>query len=155
MVTISEPRLPRFTGWLHPVVDAAARVPASVHVKLLFGFMTGAALLVAMAILSVVVIGRMNERVQDVDRLQVSTSRAQQMLYDVTAQSHYRAMALLTRDGKYNAQVADAKASFTSLLGRHGARRPGRRPVRPARSAQRERHVFGRQRPGACPVRRG
>jgi len=116
VVTLAEPRLPRFTGWLRPVVDAAARVKASVHVKLLFASMTGAVLLVAMAILSVVVIGRMNERVQDLDRLQVRTSRAQQMLYDVTAQSHYRAMALLTRDGKYNAQVADAKASFTGLL---------------------------------------
>ena len=63
----------------------------------------------ALAVLSLVVIGRMNERVQDIDRLQVKTSRAQQMLYAVTAQSHYRAMALLTQDPKYNAQIADAE----------------------------------------------
>ena len=69
-----------------------------------------------MAILSLVVIGRMNERMQDLDRLQVKTSRAQQMLYAVTAQSHYRAMAILTKDGKYNAQIADAKKTFAALL---------------------------------------
>ncbi len=115
-MTLAQPRLPRSTGWLRPVVDAAARIRASVHLKLLFGFLAGALLLVAMAILSLVVIGRMNERVQDLDRLQVKTSRAQQMLYAVTAQSHYRAMAILTRDAKYDAQIADAKKTFADLL---------------------------------------
>ena len=111
-----ESRLPRFTGWLRPLVDVAARIRASVHIKLLTGFLVGALLLVALAVLSLVVIGRMNERVQDIDRLQVKTSRAQQMLYAVTAQSHYRAMALLTQDPKYNAQVVDQKAIFGGLL---------------------------------------
>ncbi len=115
-VTPVEPRLPRFTGWLRPVVDVAARIPASVHLKLLSGFLVGALLLVAMAILSLVVIGRMNERVRDLDLLQERTSRAQQMLYAVTAQSHYRAMALLTHDDKYNAQIADNKKTFSTLL---------------------------------------
>ena len=49
---------PRFTRWLRPVVDAVARIDASVHRKLLFGFLVGAVLLVAMALLSLVVIGR-------------------------------------------------------------------------------------------------
>jgi signal transduction histidine kinase/CheY-like chemotaxis protein len=115
-MTLAEPRLPRFTGWLRPLVDLAARIRASVHIKLLVGFLAGALLLVALAVLSLVVIGRMNERVQDIDRLQVKTSRAQQMLYAVTAQSHYRAMALLTLDPKYNAQVVDEKTIFADLL---------------------------------------
>jgi signal transduction histidine kinase/CheY-like chemotaxis protein len=115
-MTPAEPRLPRFTGWLRPVVDAVARIRASVHQKLLFGFLAGALLLVAMAVLSVVVIGRMNERVRDLDRLQEKTSKAQQMLYAVTAQSHYRAMALLTDNDKFNTQIADAKATFARLL---------------------------------------
>ena len=115
-MTLAEPRLPRFTGWLRPVVDAVARVPASVHLKLLSGFLAGALLLIAMAILSLVVIGRMNERVMDLDRLQEKTSRAQQMLYAVTAQSHYRAMALLTQDDKFNGQIAGAKKTFSDLL---------------------------------------
>jgi signal transduction histidine kinase/CheY-like chemotaxis protein len=115
-MTLAEPRLPRFTGWLRPVVDAVARTKASVHRKLLFGFLAGALLLVAMAILSVIVIGRMNERVSDLDRLQEKTSRAQQMLYAVTAQSHYRAMALLTSNDSFNAQIVDAKSTFGRLL---------------------------------------
>lgn len=115
-MTLAEPRLPRFTGWLRPVVDAVARIRASVHQKLLFGFLAGALLLIVMAVLSFVVIGRMNEQVRDLDRLQEKTSRAQQMLYAVTAQSHYRAMALLTQDDRFNIQIANAKTNFARLL---------------------------------------
>jgi signal transduction histidine kinase len=111
-----EPRLPRFTRWLRPVVDALARINLSIHRKLLIGFLGGALLLVGMAILSLVVIGRMSGDVSDLDRLQENTSRAQQMLYAVTAQSHYRAMALLTHDDKFNSQIADAKKTFSDLL---------------------------------------
>ncbi|MEO8510713.1 MAG: ATP-binding protein [Chloroflexota bacterium] len=113
---LAEPRLPRFTGWLRPVVDAVARIDASVHRKLLFGFLAGAVLLVAMAVLSVLIIERMNDRVGELDRLQDKASGAQQMLYLVTAQSHYRAMALLTLKDSYNQQIADAKATFVELL---------------------------------------
>jgi signal transduction histidine kinase/CheY-like chemotaxis protein len=115
---LAEPGLPRFTGWLRPVVDAVARINFSVHRKLLFGFLIGALLLVGMAILSLVVIGRMSERVAELDRLQEKASRAQQMLYLVTAQSHYRAMALLTKNEThdYNADIAAAKRKFIDLL---------------------------------------
>ena len=114
--SLTEPKLPRFTGWLRPVVDAVARIDASVHRKLLFGFLAGAVLLVAMAILSLLIIERMNDRVGELDRLQDKSSRAQQMLYLVTAQSHYRAMALLTLEDSYNQQITDAKARFVELL---------------------------------------
>ncbi|MGH2429051.1 MAG: ATP-binding protein [Candidatus Limnocylindria bacterium] len=114
--TLAEPRLPRFTGWLRPVVDGIARIDASVHRKLLFGFLAGAVLLVGMAILSLVIIERMNDRMGELDRLQEKASRAQQMLYLVTAQSHFRAMALLTEDDSYNQDIAEAKATFTDLL---------------------------------------
>jgi len=114
----AEPRMPRFTGWLRPVVDAIARVKAGVHRKLLFGFLAGALLLVAMAVLSLVVISQMNDRMEELNRAQVKAGRAQEMLYAITAQSHYRAMALLIpADGaKYNGQVEDAKAGFAKLL---------------------------------------
>ena len=116
--TLVEPRLPRFTGILRPLVDAVARLNISVHRKLLFGFLIGALLLVGMAILSLVIIGRMSERVAELDGLQEKASRAQQMLYLVTAQSHYRAMALLTHNATkdYNADIAVAKGKFTDLL---------------------------------------
>src|SRR5262245_36372382 len=117
-VTAAEPRMPRFTGWLRPVVDAIARVNSGVHRKLLSGFLVGALLLVAMGVLSLFVIRQMNDRMVELNRAQVKASRAQEMLYAVTAQSHYRAMALLLSEdaAKYNGQVEDSKRTFTALL---------------------------------------
>ncbi len=115
-MTPVEPTLPRFAGPLRGVVAAAARRDASVHRKLLFGFLAGALLLVGMGILSLLVIGRMSERVADLNHLEEKVSRGQQMLYAVTAQSHYRAMALLTNDDSFNDQIATAKETFARLL---------------------------------------
>ena len=112
----ADPQLPRFTRWARPVVDAVARINASVHLKLLFGFLAGALLLIGMAVLSLVVIDRMDARMQQLDALREKSSRAQQALYSVTAQSHYRAMALLTGDDQYNGQIAEAKAWFSELM---------------------------------------
>ena len=89
-MTAAEPKMPRFTGWLRPVVDAVARVKAGVHRKLLFGFLTGALLLVAMALLSLLVIRQMSDRMVQLDASQLKEERAEEMLYAVTAQSHYR-----------------------------------------------------------------
>ena len=118
VMTPAEPEMPRFTGWLRPVVDAVARVKAGVHRKLLFGFLIGALLLVAMGLLSLLVIRQMNDRMIELDDAQVKAGRAQEMLYAVTAQSHYRAMALLLPGdaAKYNGQVEDAKENFAQLL---------------------------------------
>ena len=118
VMTPAEPKMPRFTGWLRPVVDAVARVKAGVHRKLLFGFLIGALLLVAMALLSLLVIRQMNDRMIELNDAQVKAGRAQEMLYAVTAQSHYRAMALLLPDdaATYNGQVEEAKATFAQLL---------------------------------------
>ena len=110
--------MPRFTGWLRPVVDAAARVNSGVHRKLLFGFLAGALLLVAMGALGLVVIRQMNDRMVELNRAQLKATRAHEMLYAVTAQSHYRAMALLLPEdaARYNAQVEEAKTTFADLL---------------------------------------
>jgi signal transduction histidine kinase/CheY-like chemotaxis protein len=122
---LAEPRLPRFTAWLRPMVDAVARIDASVHRKLLFGFLAGAVLLVGMAILSLLIIERMNSRMNELDALQDKTMRAQEMLYQVTAQSHYRAMALLTLQDSWNQKITDAKATFGGLLAAMEAADPG------------------------------
>ena len=118
-MTTAEPGLPRFTGWLRPVVDAVARIHSGVHRKLLFGFLTGAFLLVAMGVLSLLIIGQMNDRMKELNHAQVKAARAQEMLYQVTAQSHYRAMALLTSpegSSMWNSKVDAAKATFSKLL---------------------------------------
>jgi signal transduction histidine kinase len=120
--TGDEVRLPRGTGWLRPAVDAVARLRATIHQKLLVGFLTGALLLVGMAVLSLVVIGRMEDRVSVLNAQEVKVDLAQQMLYDTTAQSHYRAMALLTyrqdpsMAASWNDKVAEKKADFLGLL---------------------------------------
>jgi signal transduction histidine kinase len=120
VMTPGEPKMPRFTGWLRPLVDAVARVKAGVHRKLLFGFLIGALLLVAMGLLSLLVIRQMNDRMIELDDAQVKAGRAQEMLYAITAQSHYRAMALLLPDdaakAEWNGRVEEAKANFARLL---------------------------------------
>jgi signal transduction histidine kinase len=117
-MTPAEPGLPRFTGWLRPAVDAVARIHSGANRKLLFGFLTGALLLVGMAILSLVVMHQMNSRLVELDRAQVKAGRAQEMLYAVTAQSHYRAMGLLlpNQATTFNGQVDQAKTTFANRL---------------------------------------
>src|SRR5437879_13345530 len=118
VTTPVEPQLPRCARWLRPVVEAVARLDFSVHRKLLFGFLAGAMLLVGLAILSVGVIGRMSDRVAELDGLESKASHAQQMLYLVTAQSHYRAMEVLTKNGTkaYHTNIDMDKTHVMNLL---------------------------------------
>jgi signal transduction histidine kinase len=109
---------------MRPAVDGVARIRLTIHQKLLAGFAAGALLLVAMAILSLVVIGQMNERMNVLTTQAQKVNLAQQMLYDVTAQSHYRAMALLTHRNDpagaevWNSKVGVKKADFAAKLDR-------------------------------------
>lgn len=105
--------LPRI---LRPVVDGVARISATVHAKLLVGFLTIALLLLLMGIFSIVVIGRMNQQVDRLIALETQTDLARQAIYSVTAQSHYRAMALITEVDSWNDKIATAKANFTNDL---------------------------------------
>src|SRR5438445_9177954 len=103
-----------FPRLLGPFVDFAARIRASVHVKLLGGFFVGALLILAMGILSLAVIYRMNSRVEDLNRLQDKVDTSRQAIYLVTAQSHFRAMALLTQDNSWNDKITGAKGTFVA-----------------------------------------
>ena len=97
-------------------MNALAGVNASVHVKLVTSFMAGAVLLLGMAILGIVVLQRMNGQVQELTHLQEQVDRTRQMGSLVTAQSHFRAMALLTSDDANNAKIESAKAAFLEHL---------------------------------------
>ena len=118
-------------GLLRPIVDLVARVKAGVQLKLLAGFFVGAMLLLAMAILSLFVIDRMDRRVGEVTDLQENVDRSRQAIYLVTAQSHFRAMALVcesvqalptesptdcTPEIPWNDKIAGAKEAFTEHL---------------------------------------
>ena len=102
--------LPRM---LRPMVDGVARMPATVHAKLLGGFLTIALLLLLMGILSIYVIGQMNQQVDRLIALETQKDLARQAIYSVTAQSHYRAMALITQVDAWNDRIATAKSNFT------------------------------------------
>jgi class 3 adenylate cyclase/CHASE3 domain sensor protein len=108
--------MPPFARLFRPLIDVAAGINASVHTKLLVGFCAGAVLLLGMGVLSLLIIDRMNQRVDDLARLQEKVERSRQMEYAVTAQSHYRAMALLTQDNSNNDKIANAKRDFLEHL---------------------------------------
>src|SRR5688500_8399800 len=84
--------LPRF---LRPLVDWVAGIRATVHAKLLAAFLLIAVLRLSMGLVSIVVLGRLSAQVETLTTLNQRASLARDMIYEVTAQSHYRAMALL------------------------------------------------------------
>ena len=108
--------LPPIRGPLGPLVNGVARIRAGVHTKLLFGFLTGAVLLLGMAILSMIVINRMDQRVDDLNHLHDELDRARQMEHLVTSQMHFRAMVLLTENNIFNQLIANSKISFQEHL---------------------------------------
>ena len=97
-------------------MDGVARLKVGMHIKLLSGFLIGVVLLLAMGIISSVFIGQLREQTNDLAQSQEQVDRARQMRYLVTAQSHFRAMALLTRDDLWNGKIADAKQQFAEHL---------------------------------------
>jgi class 3 adenylate cyclase len=99
-----------------PAADRIARIRATVHAKLLGGFLIIAVLLLAMGVTSIVVIRQMNARAHDLIELRDQSDLARQAIYSVTAQSHYRAMALTTHDDTWNDKIAIAKTNFTTDL---------------------------------------
>jgi class 3 adenylate cyclase len=105
--------LPRIA---RPLVDWVARIRATVHTKLLAGFLLIALLLLSMGVLSIVVLGRVNQQVETLTALNRQTDQAREMIYEVTAQSHYRAMALLTGDESWVGKISVAKHDFAQNL---------------------------------------
>ena len=79
---------------IRPAVDRIARIRATIHAKLLAGFLIIAVLLLAMGVTSILVIRQMNARAHDQIELSNQSDLARQAIYAVTSQSHYRAMAL-------------------------------------------------------------
>lgn len=106
-------RLPPF---VRPAADFIAKIRATVHTKLLAGFLVIAVLLVAMGITSILVIREMNQEAHQLITLQEQTDIARQAIYAVTSQSHFRAMALITKEDVWNDKITTAKATFVDLL---------------------------------------
>ena len=62
-------------GFLRPFVDWVARVNATVHTKLLAGFLVIALLLLAMGVMSVAVLNRVNHQVDTLTALNAQQSQ--------------------------------------------------------------------------------
>jgi signal transduction histidine kinase len=118
------PELPVLGAWLRPLIDRVASVRASVHTKLLVGFLVGAGLLLAMAVLSLTVLAHMADRVGELDLAQERLDLLRQTLYLVTSQSHYRTMSLLTHDNSNLDSIAQSKATLLQDLDRLDAITP-------------------------------
>ena len=110
------PDLGPLPGFMRPFVDRVARVRATVHTKLLAGFLLIALLLLSMGVLSIAVLDRIDHQVDTLTALAAQTNQAREMIYEVTAQSHYRAMALLTRKPVWTAKIYAAKREFAADL---------------------------------------
>lgn len=101
---------------IRPAVDFIARIRATVHTKFLAGFLVIAVLMLGMGVMSIFVIGRMNEHANHLVELQRLADLSRQGIYSITAQSHYRAMALTTLDDTWNDKIALAKENFLAEL---------------------------------------
>ena len=102
--------------FLRPFVDWVARLPTTVHIKLLAGFGVIAILMFSMGIVCVGVLNRVDHQVDTLTALNEQASQARDMIYEVTAQSHYRAMALITRDDIWLDKIYTAKAQFLDQI---------------------------------------
>jgi class 3 adenylate cyclase/CHASE3 domain sensor protein len=116
VLTLPEPDPDRLPPLIRPAVDFIARIRATVHTKLLAAFLVIAVLLVAMGVMSILVIGRMNDQANQLIELQQLSELSRRGIYSVTAQSHFRAMALITRVDSWNDKVETAKTEFAETL---------------------------------------
>ncbi len=97
---------------LRPFIQVVAAIRASVSVKLLAGFLLGAVLMLGLAVLNFGVINRMNTDLNNVNDAHKRVEYSSNMYYDITAQSHLRGMALLTKQNSYNNTLNDKKTDF-------------------------------------------
>jgi signal transduction histidine kinase/CheY-like chemotaxis protein len=105
--------LNRFARLLNPLVDLVARVPVSVQVKLLAGFLTGTAVLLLVGLTSAVLIARLNERASiyaTAGQMRLETGLI--MEHEATLRTEYRSLALLTGDPTYDAKIAEIEQTF-------------------------------------------
>jgi signal transduction histidine kinase len=104
----SDDDLPRFGRFLYPLVDLVAKIPASVQIKLLLGFLGGTLLLVSVAVLAVVLTSRPSGLLTAGTR----QDRGRQMELEVSLQTRYRAVELITGGTTNSDNIAQVKRSL-------------------------------------------
>ncbi len=101
---------------LRPFVDFVARINARLETKLLGGFLGISVLMLALGIVGLFVVNQMDRQVDRLATLQRQSQNADDMLYSITSQSHFRTMALLTGDPVWSDKIVTAKDKFTALI---------------------------------------
>jgi class 3 adenylate cyclase/CHASE3 domain sensor protein len=101
---------------LRPFVDFVAGIQARLETKLLVGFLGISVLMLTLGVVSLFVVNRMDSQVDRLSVLVDQRDRAQEMLYSITSQSHFRTMALLTSEPVWDEKIIAAKENFSSLL---------------------------------------
>ena len=102
---------------LNPIVAWVARLRWSLHTKLLAGFLLVVLVLFSVTALILYFTSRVEQRTLRVAQLAEEVSRAGRIEYAVTAQMHFRAMALLTGDPSNDQKLIGARQDFSSHLG--------------------------------------
>jgi signal transduction histidine kinase len=98
------------TNWLPYLV---ARVPATVHSKLLVAFLAIVALLIAVGIVGLQLLGGVNRRAEELVQLQRKIAAYRQLQHDTTAQLYSVASALLVNDERALAATLRQLNQFT------------------------------------------
>src|SRR5262245_28280590 len=83
------------TDWLPQIV---ARIPATVHTKLLTAFLAMAVLLIMVGVVALHVLGEANRRAEEMVALHRKIAAYRQLQHDTTGQLYNVASAILTPD---------------------------------------------------------
>ena len=86
------------TPLLRWLPDAVARAPASVHAKLLAAFLTIVGLLIVVGAVSLAALAKVNDRAEEMGKLQRKIAAYRQIQHDTTAQLYSVTSALLVPD---------------------------------------------------------
>lgn len=103
--------------FLNPIVEWIARLRWSLHTKLLAGFLLVVLVLSSVTLIILYFTSRVEQRTLRVAQLSEEVSRAGRIEYAVTAQMHFRAMALLTGDPSNDQKLIGARQDFSTHLG--------------------------------------
>ncbi len=102
---------------LDPVVSSVARWRASLHKKMLIGFLLIVLLLLGTAVLGILLMERAGAQAHRIADLTDRVVRAGRMEYAITASMHFRAMHLLTGDTSNDKKLVTARQNFETLVG--------------------------------------
>jgi len=119
MLAGSAHRVARFllTGTpLGRLVHRVARIPASVHAKLLGAFLIITLLFIAMGAVSLEIIARVGRQSHLLDKAHLRVDASRQMAHALAMQMHFTAMALLLKDEPTIAKILRENNRFNDTL---------------------------------------